>query len=105
MATICYKAIGMIFWLHEYALYLSVRRACRQAGEHHYLSDNSYNPPNNRSTNTISKIMGNFMGSVAEAEMCSTNINAKDDVHMQTYLISMGNPELPTKPQIENTTA
>ena len=45
------------------------------------------------------------MGSVAEAEMCSTNINAKDDVHMQTYLISMGNPELPTKPQIENTTA
>ena len=94
----------MIFRIHDDASYLSVSRARSWSGEHHYLSDNSDDPPKNGAINTICNIIGNVMGSVAEAEIGSTYINAQDVVNLQTCHMDMWHPQPPTKLQIDNTT-
>ena len=94
----------MIFRIHDDASYLSVSRAHSRSGGHHYLSDNSDDPPKNGAINTICNIIGNAMGSVAEAKIGSTYINAQDVVNLQTCCIDMGHPQPPTKLQIDNTT-
>ena len=49
--------------------------------------------------------MWNVMGSSSEAEIGSTYINAQNSPPFQTWLIDMGQPQPPTKTQIDNTTA
>ena len=105
MAIIRYKASDTVLWINTDDLYLSVSRAHTWADWHQYLSNNSYDPPSYGYINTISKIMGNIMGSAAEAEIGSTYINAQDTVPFRTWLIEMGNPQPTTKIQIDNTTA
>ena len=67
MDIIRYNSSDMRLLIHSYASCLSVSRARSQAGGHHYLSENTDNPSNKRAINTIYKIMGNVMGSAAEA--------------------------------------
>ena len=95
----------MIFRIHDDASYLFVIRAHSWSGGHHYLSDNSDEPPKNGAINTICNIIGNVMESVAEAEIGSIYINAQDIVNLQTCRIDMGHTQPPTKLQIDNTTA
>ena len=52
----------------------------------------------------MSKIIGNVMVSAAEDKIGSTYINAQYSPPFLTCLIKMGNPQPPTKIQINNTT-
>ena len=94
----------MILWIHAYASYLSVSHAHTRSGGSYYLSNNSDDPPNNGSINTICKTVGNVIVSATEAKIGSTYINAQDSVLVKTYLIKIGHPQPPTKIQIDNTT-
>ena len=104
ISIIRYKASDVILRINDNALYLSVRHTSSWVGDHNYLSNNLDGPPNNGAINTIRKIIMDVIGTVAEAELGFTYINAQYSVLIRTCLINMGNPQPPNKLQIDNTT-
>ena len=105
ISIIRYKESDMVLRIHAYALYLFTRHAYSQADGQHYLRKNSDEPPNIGAISTILKIMGNFTGSLAEAKIGSTYINAQDAVPLWICLIKMSHPQPSKKLQIYTTTA
>ena len=104
MPIILYKASDMKLRIHVDALHLYSSRAHIRVGVNPYLRDNSDGPPNNVSINTIYKIMGNIIGLAAEAKIGYTYTNYQYAFPLITCLINMGNPQPPTKLQIDTTT-
>ena len=98
-----YKVSDMIFRIHDDASYLYISRSRSWADGHHYLTNNSDNPPNNGAISTICKIPMNIMGSLSEAEIGSTYINDQNYITVRTCLIEMGDTQPPTKLQVYNT--
>ena len=103
----------MILHVHSDALYLSKPKVCSRAGGYYFLSLHSPNPlkpaplppPPNGLLYTVLKIMGNMMGSVAEAEIGSTYLNGQEYVPICTTLAKMGHHQMPTPTQVDNSTA
>ena len=112
-AIICYPASNMILHVHIDASYLSEPKACSCAGGHYFISSRSPDPsktppsppPPNGPLFTLSKIMRNVKGSVAEAKIGATYLNGQEYVPIRTTLSEMGHPQPPTPMQVDNPNA
>jgi hypothetical protein len=111
--TIRYVASDMWLHVHSDASYLSVTRARSRAGGHFTLGNKPKQPIQtltpaptpNGPIHVTCKIMGNVLGSAAEAEIGAAYINAQESVPIRTTLEEMGHPQPPTPLQVDNTTA
>jgi hypothetical protein len=83
----------MILHIISDASYLSEAEACSRMGDHSYLGQ-QYGQMQliNDPLLCLSIIMKHVMSSVAEAEVGSIFINAKEDVPFQVMLEEMGHP-------------
>ena len=92
-AVITYNTSDMVLAIHSDASYLSEANARSRAGGHHFLSNNTENPPNNGAVLNISTIIKNVMSSAAEAELGTLFLNAKTAVPMRKTLKELGHPQ------------
>ena len=95
----------MVLAVHSDASYLSEPKARSRAGGHHYLSNDSKIPPNNRAVLNVAQIIKAVMLSAAEAEIGALFINAREAIPARTTLEELGHPQPPTPMQTDNTTA
>ena len=96
----------MILHIHSDGSYLSVPKARSRAVGHFFLSSNTSDPakcPPNRPVHVIFKILRNVMGSAAETEVGDSYITGQESIPLHQALEKMGNPQLPTPMQVENT--
>ena len=82
-AILTYRASdNMVLAIHSSALYLSLPKACSQAGGHMFMAGKDGIPFNNGAVLNISQIIRAVMSSAAEAELSALFINAKTAVLM-----------------------
>lgn len=104
-AVVTYSASDMQLVIHFDASYLSKPESRSQAGEHHFLSNNDSNPPNNGAVLNISAIIQMVMSSAAETEIGALFINAKRAVPLRKTLEELGHPQTKPAIQTDSTTA
>ena len=93
-AILTYRASdNMVLAIHSSALYLSLPKACSQAGGHMFMAGKDGIPFNNGAVLNISQIIWAVMSSAAEAELSALFINAKTAVLMQQTLTKLGHPQ------------
>jgi len=104
-AILTYRRSDMKLALHSDASYLSERDARSRVGGHHFLSEETDDPPNNGAVLNISKIIKQVMSSSAEAETGALYINATTAIPIRQTLEEMGHPQGRTPIQTDNSTA
>jgi hypothetical protein len=100
-----YKASNMILAIHSNASYLSEPKAQSRAGSHMFMAGNNKIPINNGAVLNISQAIKSVMSSAAKAEFDALFVNAKITVSMCTTLKELGNPQMQTLIQTDNSTA
>eukprot|EP00804_Cyclotella_cryptica_P009080 CCRYP_003165-RA/>CCRYP_003165-RA protein AED:0.11 eAED:0.04 QI:0/-1/0/1/-1/1/1/0/287 len=76
-----------------------------RAGGHFFLFKNDHYPNNNGAILTIAQIIKAVMFSAAEAKLSALCINSRKVNPLRHLLIEMGQPQLPTPIQIDDSTA
>jgi hypothetical protein len=102
---VVYQASNMRLIIHSDASYLSEPKAHSRAGGHMFIAGNEDIPINNGVVLNILQIIRAVMSSAAEAKLGALIINTKTAVSMQCTLKEMGNPQMLTPIQSDNSTA
>ena len=97
----------MILKIHSNSSYLNEPKARSCGGGNVYLGNKADNKPNvnNGALITTSQVLRNIMSSASEAECGALFNNSKQGVQLHINLEEMGNPQLPTTIQVDNSTA
>ena len=100
-----YHASDMVLACHSDASYLSEPGACSRTGGNFFLSNDATMPENNGAVLNIAQTIKSVMTSAAEAEIGAIFINVREAVPQRMTLIEMGQPQLRTPTQTDNSTA
>jgi hypothetical protein len=104
-AVLSYQASNMVLAVHSNVSYLSEPKACRRAGGHFFLSNDTTIPPNNGAVLNIAHIIKNVMSSATEAELAGLYIMACKAVYIRIILEELGHKQPPTPIQTDNAMA
>jgi hypothetical protein len=102
---VTYQASNTRLTIHSDALYLSEPKACSRAGGHMFMAGNEDVPINNRAVQNILQIIRAVMSLAAEAKLGALFINTKMAVSMQRTLKEMGQQQIRTPIQTNDSTA